>query len=74
MKQFKFIWRFLKGNRLKSFGILVVVMFYVSMTLIAPLLFGFLIDNVINLKPLTNPVLIAFSSMLGGVPYIRTHI
>ncbi|MGB7595165.1 MAG: ABC transporter ATP-binding protein [Erysipelotrichaceae bacterium] len=74
MKQGKFIWRFLKGNRLKSFGILVVVLFYVSMTLIAPLLFSFLIDNVINLKPLTNPLLIAFSQALGGVLYIRSHI
>jgi ATP-binding cassette, subfamily B, bacterial len=74
MKQGKFIWRFLKGNRLKSFGILVVVLLYVSMTLIAPLLFSFLIDNVINLKPLTNPLLIAFSQALGGVLYIRSHI
>lgn len=74
MKQVKFIWRFLKGNRLKSFGILIVVLLYVSMTLIAPLLFSFLIDNVINLKPLTNPFLIALSSALGGVLYIRGHI
>jgi ATP-binding cassette subfamily B protein len=44
------------------------------MTLIAPLLFSFLIDNVINLKPLTNPLLIAFSTALGGVLYIRSHI
>lgn len=44
------------------------------MTLIAPLLFSFLIDNVINLKPLTNPLLIAFSQALGGVLYIRSHI
>jgi ATP-binding cassette subfamily B protein len=74
MKQFKFIWRFLKGNRLKSFAILVVVLFYVSMSLIAPLLFGFLIDNVINLKPLTNPLLITLASSLGGVLYIRAHM
>lgn len=74
MKQIQFIWRFLKGNRLKSFGIIIVVLLYVSMTLIAPLLFGFLIDNVINLKPLTNPLLIAFSQALGGVLYIRAHI
>ncbi len=74
MKQVKFIWRFLKGNRLKSFGILIIVMLYVTMTLIAPLLFSFMIDNVINLKPLTNPLLILFSSALGGVLYIRTHL
>ena len=74
MKQAKFVWRFLYGNRLKTLGIILVVLLYVSMTLISPLLFSFLIDNVINLNPITNPFMIAISEALGGVLAIRGNL
>lgn len=74
MKQAKFVWRFLHGNRLKTLGIILVVLLYVSMTLISPLLFSFLIDNVINLNPITNPFMIAVSEALGGVLTIRGNL
>lgn len=74
MKQAKFVWRFLDGNRLKTLGIIFVVLLYVSMTLISPLLFSFLIDNVINLNPITNPFMIAVSEALGGVLAIRENL
>ncbi len=74
MKQAKFVWRFLYGNRLKTLGIILVVLLYVSMTLISPLLFSFLIDNVINLNPITNPFMIAISEALGGVLAIRENL
>jgi len=74
MKQAKFVWRFLDGNRLKTLGIILVVLLYVSMTLISPLLFSFLIDNVINLNPITNPFMIAVSEALGGVLAIRENL
>ena len=74
MKQATFVWRFLKGNRLKTLGIILVVLMYVSMTLISPLLFSFLIDNVINASPITNPFLLSFSNLLGGVDFIRNNL
>ena len=40
--------KYLKGLRLRMASLFVVVISYVSLTLISPLLFAFLIDNVIN--------------------------
>ena len=40
--------KYLKGLRLRMASLFVVVISYVSLTLISPLLFAFLSDNVIN--------------------------
>jgi ATP-binding cassette, subfamily B, bacterial len=51
-----------------------IVIVYVSLTLIAPLLFAFLIDNVINLEPITASWLIWYSNLFGGVDRIRLNL
>ncbi len=65
---------YLKGLRLRMLSLFGIVISYVSLTLISPLLFAFLIDNVINLEPITSNWLIWYSNLFGGVDRIRTHL
>jgi len=74
MKQVKFIWAFLKGTRLKMVGIIIVVLCYVGLSLISPLLFSFLIDNVINGNPIKAGLFLELSNLLGGVDHIRSNL
>jgi len=66
--------KYLKGLRLRMVSLFGIVISYVSLTLISPLLFAFLIDNVINLEPITSNWLIWYSNLFGGVDRIRTHL
>ncbi|HET6785883.1 MAG TPA: ABC transporter ATP-binding protein [Erysipelotrichaceae bacterium] len=66
--------KYLKGLRLRMVSLFGIVISYVSLTLISPLLFAFLIDNVINLEPITTNWLIWYSNLFGGVDRIRTHL
>lgn len=74
MKQLKFIWGYLKGNRIKMITMMVVVLIYVTLNLISPLLFSFLIDNVINGDVITNDFIKLFSDLLGGVEHIKNNL
>jgi ATP-binding cassette, subfamily B, bacterial len=66
--------KYLKGLRLRMVSLIGIVITYVSLTLIAPLLFAFLIDNVINLEPITASWLIWYSNLFGGVDRIRLNL
>jgi len=66
--------KYLKGLRLRMVSLIGIVITYVSLTLIAPLLFAFLIDNVINLEPITASWLIWYSDLFGGVDRIRLNL
>jgi len=74
MKDFKLIWAYLKGSRLKLLGLTGVVILSVLLTLIAPLLFRFLIDNVVNGLAIQDAWLIFYSNLFGGVDTIRQHL
>ena len=47
MKQFKFVWDLMEKVRIKQILIFFVVVLYVLTNLVSPLLFSFLIDNVV---------------------------
>ncbi len=49
-------------------------MMFVALNLLQPMIFGFMIDNVVNLEPISNPSLEALSNKLGGVSYIRENL
>ena len=66
--------KYLKGLRLRLVGLIGVVITYVSLTLISPLLFAFLIDNVINQEPIISNWLIQYSNLFGGVERIRDNL
>lgn len=74
MTLFQLFLKYLKGLRLRMVSLFGIVISYVSLTLISPLLFAFLIDNVINLEPITSNWLIWYSNLFGGVDRIRTHL
>lgn len=66
--------KYLKGLRLRLVSLIGIVIAYVSLTLISPLLFAFLIDNVINQEPITSYWLIQYSNLFGGVNQIRDNL
>ena len=74
MKQFKFIWGLMENVRLKQVLIFFVVALYVLTNLISPLLFSFLIDNVVNNEPITNQFIQIFVNLFGSVDYLRNHL
>ena len=74
MKQFKFIWGLMEKVRIKQILIFFVVTLYVITNLVSPLLFSFLIDNVVNNEPITNPFFQTFVSVFGSVDYLRSNL
>ena len=74
MKNFKFIWGLMEKVRIKQILIFFVVALYVLTNLVSPLLFSFLIDNVVNNEPITNPFFQAFVRLFGSVEYLRDNL
>ena len=74
MKKFKFIYDLLPGLKRYLFGIIIVNIIFVTMSLLSPLLVSFLKDNVIDLQPITNPILEKIGTLLGGVTHIRENL
>lgn len=74
MGKIAFIRKMLGQNKGKLLLAIIVIMIYTSLMLVSPLLFSFMIDNVINLLPIDNPVLKGFSDLLGGVETIRNNL
>ena len=74
MKKIKFVWDLMSHVRLKQLTVFVVVAIYVFLNLLSPLLFSFLIDNVVNGQPIENKVLAMFADLLGGTLYIRDNL
>lgn len=74
MQTMRFISRYLEHNRWRLIGIIVIVACYAFLNLCSPLIFSFFIDNVINLEPITNPVLNHFVSSLGGINWLQNNL
>ncbi|MFQ8581218.1 MAG: hypothetical protein ACLSA6_01130 [Holdemania massiliensis] len=56
---------FLEGNRKRMAAMIVLVCVYAFLNLCSPLLFSFMIDNVIHQQPAANPVLAWLLESLG---------
>ena len=50
MRKFHFIWEFLEGNRKRMAAMIILVCVYAFLNLCSPLLFSFMIDNVIHAR------------------------
>ncbi len=74
MKSINFLNRFLKGNRKYLLILVFVVIGYSIFNLLTPLIFAFVIDNVINLDPIKNPILQWVSDLCGGVKNIQNNL
>lgn len=77
MKKLKFIGTLLKGLYSKLTGIMIASIIYVALNLVSPLLFSFLIDNVINQSEIKNSIMEGIFRMMGGAQgaaYIRENL
>ena len=74
MRKFQFIWEFLEGNRKRMAAMIVLVCVYAFLNLCSPLLFSFMIDNVIHQQPAANPVLAWLLESLGGAQYLQRNL
>ena len=74
IKKMKFLLTFMEGQKLKFLALMGVVLIYVGLTLLSPILFEFLIDNVIKGDPLNNPLMSWYSGIFGGVDLIRKNL
>lgn len=74
MNELNLILKYLKGTKRNVLGLAVVVILTVFFMLLTPLLFRFLIDNVIHGLPQTNAWIAWYSSLFGGVDAIRQHL
>lgn len=74
LKKMQFLLTFMEGQKLKFLALMGVVLIYVGLTLLSPILFQFLIDNVIKGDPLHNPLMQWYSGVFGGVDLIRKNL
>ena len=63
-----------KGYKLLFFGIILATLGYVVFNLVNPLIFSFMIDKVIDLKPITDPILVEVVNYFGGVALLRDRL
>lgn len=75
MNNLRFLWKNASRSiRIRQILLIFVVTGYVLLGLLSPLVFSYIIDNVIDLQPITSPVTQYFSDLLGGPMYIREHL
>lgn len=55
-------------------ALLIVTLFYVLFVLLKPIIFGFLIDNIVNRQPIASKLLEKIATLIGGVEYIRQNL
>ncbi len=74
MKHLRFLLRHIKPVLGRQLAVFLVVILYVSMCLFTPLLFSFLIDNIIDKEPITSGLFIYIANVLGGVDYLHDNL
>ena len=74
MKKSQLLNKLFKGYYLVLGGILIATIFYVVFSLLSPLIFSFMIDQIIDLQPITNRIVQDLVNSLGGVDYVRNNL
>lgn len=74
MTRFKFIFEHFKKYRFIFISSVLASIIYAILGLLTSLIFSFVIDNLIQGLPVTNPFLSFFSELLGGIDYLRHNI
>ena len=74
MTRFKFIFEHFKKYRFIFISSVLASIIYAILGLLTSLIFSFVIDNLIQGLPMTNPFLSSFSEFLGGVDYLSHNI
>jgi len=74
LKKMQFLLTYMEGQKIKFVVLLGIVLISVGLSLLSPILFQFLIDNVINKAEITNPLMQWYSGVFGGVDLIRDNL
>lgn len=74
MTKKEFIQKYLRGNRIKLWLIVIFAIVAVFLNLLHPLIFSFLIDNVIDLQPIENHFVENIVNSIGGVNFLRDNL
>ncbi len=74
MKHIHFLSRYLGKYKKHLYLIFLIVIIYSFLNLCTPLIFSFIIDNVINLQPINNIVFQSFVDSIGGIESIRSNL
>ena len=74
MKKLSFVWQAMdKGIKARLILSVFIVAIYGMLNLLNPLLFSFIIDNVIDLQPVSG-WLLSFANLFGGVQHLRNNL
>lgn len=74
MKKWKFLYRYLKDDLFRIGMLVIVVIVYVLFFLATPLVYGFMIDNVIGTEPVTNVFFQWYASLFGGISVLKEQL
>ncbi len=74
MNKKELLLKLFKGYIVIFLGIIIVTLGYVVFNLLNPLVFSFVIDNIIDQQPIKNPLISNLIIKLGGVSYLRSNL
>ena len=69
-----FIRKYLGKLWVKQILVFLIVIIYTFGNLFSPLMFSFIIDNLIEGKQITSPIFLFLTNNLGGVEYLRNNL
>ena len=69
-----FIKKYLGKLWVKQILVFLIVIIYTFGNLFSPLMFSFIIDNLIEGKQITSPIFLFLTNNLGGVDYLRNNL
>ena len=69
-----FIKKYLGKLWVKQILVFLIVIIYTFGNLFSPLMFSFIIDNLIEVKQITSPIFLFLTNNLGGVEYLRNNL
>lgn len=74
MRKLKFLKNHLNNQLTRIIFVFIFVLLSAIFTIIASLVFGYIVDNLIGQSPTTNPIMILLEDLFGGQDYIRTNL
>lgn len=74
MRKLKFLKNHLNNQSTRIIFVFIFVLLSAIFTIIASLVFGYIVDNLIGQSPTTNPIIIILEDLFGGQEYIRLNL
>lgn len=69
-----FLYKMLDRDCYKLIVLVLFTIIFVTLTLYQPIVFGFLIDNVVNRQPISSTSLAYLADLFGGIEFIRNNL